>query len=240
MKEKKKDEEEIRGKVISYYRSKLFPWNFILEEVAEEALEYYVDIAREYLHPACVYKDKRAKDVDVRSYVVELIRKEIERIVNDYLIGLKLRKMRRLKLKPLHGIFSDDYPFALSQCVFFIMLDNFSLRLEDVIDVNAISELIGKGVESIKNRGAFILSMLKAGEKKESKKFFGKRNLLDKRMRVISANGNYIGTVRDIIFDEEMGNLISLKTDAPAGEYENIPIKSIRLNLYNGSIIYEG
>jgi hypothetical protein len=147
---KKKDKEE-KEKVIAYLRSRLFPWNFVFEDV--EVLK-------------------------------EVITREVREAVNDYLFDTGDKEIMRM-----HGKFITNYPFAFSQCLVYVILDRLGLNMGEVLDLKAVSDLLGTDVERLRDRGVFINGLIIKNEK-NALKLFGK-DILDRK--VISVGGDYVG-----------------------------------------------
>jgi len=246
-----------KEKVIAYRRSKLFPWNFIFEDVEPAAIEHFVPYAVQVLgdlknsgeeatkteaeatteateealtwaSSATVRRRmwsggassvsvsrgrlrglrEEQKDAEARKgekeRLRERIREEVHLAVSDFLSDTDDEDALRM-----HGDFAMLFPFAFSQCLVQAMLQKLNLRLEDVIDVRAISELMGVSVRDIRRREDFIRDLL---AHQRNMRFLG-ANIFGKK--VMSAEGERIGSVADIIFDAETGVLrgIMVKTE---------------------------
>ncbi|MCW7079524.1 MAG: PRC-barrel domain-containing protein [Candidatus Methanospirare jalkutatii] len=249
-----------REKVIAYRRSKLFPWNFIFEDVEPAAIEHFVPYAVQVLGDLRNSGEENAKtateaeatteateealawassatvrrrmwsgsassvgasrrrlrglrreeqkDAEARKgekeRLRERIREEVHLVVSDFLSDTDDEDALRM-----HGDFAMLFPFAFSQCLVQAMLQKLNLRLEDVIDVRAISELMGVSVHDIRRREDFIRDLL---AHQRNMRFLG-ANIFGKK--VMSAEGERIGSVADIIFDAETGVLrgIMVKTE---------------------------
>ncbi len=248
-----------KEKVIAYRRSKLFPWNFIFEDVEPAAIEHFVPYAVQVLGDLRNSGEENAKtateakasteateealtwassatvrrrmwsggassvgasrrrlrglreeqkDAEARKgekeRLRERIREEVHLAVSDFLSDTDDEDALRM-----HGDFAMLFPFAFSQCLVQAMLQKLNLRLEDVIDVRAISELMGVSVRDIRRREDFIRDLL---AHQRNMRFLG-ANIFGKK--VMSAEGERIGSVADIIFDAETGVLrgIMVKTE---------------------------
>jgi sporulation protein YlmC with PRC-barrel domain len=220
---RKREEKE---KVIAYLRSRLFPWNFILEEVEEDALKHFIPYAIQICE---------AKGIDKNSVgneeVKEVIAKEVRDAVNDYLFDL--REKERLKM---HDEFATSYPFAFSQCLAYTILYRLGLEMRDVVDVQAISELLGRDINEIEHKELLFRDlMLKRGNKPV--KMFG-RSILDKK--VITAEGDYLGSLGDIIFADATGQveglLVNHRKSAELMK-SRISMDDVRLNMYSKNIV---
>ena len=227
IKEKKKEKEE-KEKVIAYLRSRLFPWNFIFEDVEDDAIKHFVTYAIQICEGKGV--EKRSISTD-EGEVKELITREVKEAVNDYLFDVEDRDMRRM-----HGEFAISYPFAFTQCLVHTILYRLGLEMEDVVDVKAISELLGRDIEEIRREEFFIRDLISRNEKK-AMKMFGK-SILDRK--VITAEGDYIGSVGDIIFDTETGSVEGLLVNHQKGadvKESRISMHDVRLNTYSKNIV---
>ena len=244
-----------KEKAIAYSRSKLFPWNFIFEDVEPAAIEHFVPYAVQVLgdlsfggegHSAAAAaeaneaaaktalaregrrvawwnggssgggssvsgaggvfassrsierrEERAAGESEVeKERLRERIREEVRLLVSDFLSDADDEDALRM-----HGEFAALFPFAFSQCLVQAMLHKLNLRLEDVIDVRAISDLMGVSVRDIRKREDFIRDLL---AHKQNMRFFA-ANILGRK--VMSAEGERIGSVADIIFDTETGIL---------------------------------
>jgi sporulation protein YlmC with PRC-barrel domain len=222
---KKKGKEE-KEKVVAYLRSKLFPWNFIFEDVAEDAVEHFVPYAIQMCEAKGIEKDS----VGVEK-VKEVITREVKEAVDDYLFDPEDKEMIRM-----HGKFAAVYPFAFSQCLAYVILYRLGLRLEDVVDVKAISDLLGQDVMEIR-KSEFFIRDLKSREGSKAMKMFAK-SIIDKK--VITAGGDCIGSVEDIIFTDETGEVEELVVDHLRGtglKKSRISMDDVRLNMYSKNVV---
>ena len=223
LKERKKEGKE---KIIAYLRSRVFPWNFIFEEVEEDALKHFIPYAIQMCE---------AKGIDMSSVgkeeVKEVIAKEVKDAVNDYFFDLREKEMIKT-----HGEFASIYPFAFSQCLAYTILHRLGLEMGDVVDVKAISELLGLDIHEIEHREILIRDLIsKRGNKPV--KMFG-RSILDKK--VITAEGVHIGSVGDIIFAGETGRVEALIVNAQKSSElmkSRISLDDVRLNMYSKNIV---
>lgn len=222
---KEKEEEE---KVIAYLRSKLFPWNFIFEPIEEDAIEHFVTYAIQICEGKGIEKGSISTD---DGEVKKLITREVKEAVNDYLFDTEDSDMIKM-----HGEFAVSYPFAFVQCLVHTILYRLGLEMGDVVDVKAISELLGRDIKEIRKGELFIRNLISKREKK-AMKMFGK-SILDRR--VITAEGDYIGDVGDIIFDIETGSVEGLLINHQKGMSEKrsrMPMHDVRLNMYSKNIV---
>jgi sporulation protein YlmC with PRC-barrel domain len=222
---KKKGREE-KEKVIAYLRSKLFPWNFIFEDVDEAAVEHFILYAIQMCE---------AKGIDKGSIreeeVKEVITREVKEAVDDYLFDPEDKEMIRM-----HGKFTAIYPFAFSQCLTQAILYRLGLTLEDVVDIKAISDLLGEDRREIRLREHFIRDLISRNGSKAMKMFA--KSILDKK--VITAGGDCIGSVGDIIFTDETGKVEKLTVNHLGGtglKKSQIPMSAMRLNMYSKNIV---
>jgi sporulation protein YlmC with PRC-barrel domain len=222
---KKRDKEDTE-KVIAYLRSRLFPWNFIFEDVEEDSIKHFVLYAIQICEGKGVNKKAMGDEV-----AKEVITMEVKEAVNDYLFELNDREMMKK-----HGKFMSIYPFALSQCLAYTILYRLGLNMSEVVDLKAIGDLLGRDMEGMKEREIFIRDLISKNEKK-AMKMFGK-SILDKK--VITAVGDYVGNVGDIIFDIDNGNMNGLIISHRKGaglEKSQLSMNDVRLNMYTKNII---
>jgi len=224
---KRRDErkEELKSKVASYYRSKLFPWNFIFEDVDRQSLEHFMSFAAQAAAGVVPSKDASKEDA------LRIITEGVRSIVNNFLLCAD-----DADAVALHGRFASDYPFAMSQCFVYAVLSMLSLKLDDVVDVNTISDLLGADVRELRRKEEFLLGLAEDCKSKgRNPKILG-ASLLGRK--VLLEDGTYVGRVKDIIFDSETRNL-ELRVNTRLKDFENVPFDDIRLNLYNRSVIIE-
>ncbi|MBE0517269.1 MAG: PRC-barrel domain-containing protein [Methanophagales archaeon] len=222
-KKRKKEEKE---KVIAYLRSRLFPWNFILEEVEEEAIAHFIP----YAIQMCEAKGIERRSVG-KGEVKEVITKEVKDAVNDYLFDPRDKEMVKM-----HGEFASIYPFAFSQCLAYTILYRLGLEMGAVVDVKAISELLGLDINEIKRREFFIHDVT-SRRGNRAMKVFGK-SILNKK--VITAEGDFIGSVGDLIFAEGTGLVEGLIVNHQKGSElmkSRISMNDVRLNMYSKNIV---
>jgi PRC-barrel domain. len=225
--ERDKEKEE-KEKVVAYLRSKLFPWNFAFEHVDEDAIKHFVS----YAIQICEGKGIEKRNLSITEVETkELISKEIREAVNDYLFDAEDRDMIRM-----HGGFARSYPFAFAQCLMHTIIYRLGLELEDVLDVEAIGELLGRDVKEIKQRALFIRDLIPRSEK-SAMKMFGKSIL---NRKVITAGGEHIGHVSDLLFDRETGivrGLIIAHQKGAGLKKSTISMHDVRLNMYSKNVI---
>ena len=222
---KKKGKEE-KEKVVAYLRSKLFPWNFIFEDVAEDAVEHFVP----YAIQMCEAKGIEKGAIGVEA-VKAVITREVLEAVDDYLFDPEDKEMIRM-----HGKFAAIYPFAFSQCLAYVILYRLGLKLEDVVDIKAISDLLGQDVMEIRKSEIFIIDFIPRDRSKAMKMFA--KSILDKK--VITAGGDCIGSVKDIIFADETGKVEELVVNHLRGtglKKSRVSMGDVRLNMYSKNIV---
>ena len=222
----KRREKEDKEKVIAYLRSKMFPWNFIFEDVVEDAVEHFVPYAIQMCEAKGI--EKGAIEVDA---VKAVITREVREAVNDYLFDPRHKEMMRM-----HGKFVADYPFAFSQSLAYVILYRLGLKLEEVVDVKAICDLLGRDVKDVRRRESFIHGIIARDGNKAMKMFAS--SILAKK--VITAGGDCIGSVKDIIFAEGTGELEELVVNHKRGTYPGetrISMDDVRLNMYSKNIV---
>lgn len=213
-------------KVVAYLRSKLFPWNVIFEDVEGAAVEHFVPYAIQMCEAKGIEKGAISRDE-----VKEVITREIKEAVDDYLFDPEDKEMIRM-----HGKFATVYPFAFSQCLAHAILYRLGLTLEEVVDIRAISDLLGGDMQELKRREYFIRDLI-AQDGSKALKMFAK-SILDKR--VITAGGDCIGSVADIIFTDETGKVEELAVNHLKGTGLNrsrVPMSDVRLNMYSKNIV---
>jgi len=221
---KKKDKAE-KEKVISYLRSRLFPWNFVFEDVEADAVDHFIPYAIQVCEGKGINKKAMGGEV-----LKEVITMEVREAVNDYLFDPSDKEIIRM-----HGKFITNYPFAFSQCLVYTILYRLGLNMEEVLDLKAVSDLLGTDVERLRDRGVFINDLIVKNEK-NALKLFGK-DILDRK--VISAGGDCVGHVGDIIFDIDKGYVGGLIINHRKGtglEKSQISMNDMRLNMYTKNI----
>ena len=222
----KKAGKEGKEKVVAYLRSKLFPWNFIFEDVADAAIEHFVP----YAIQMCEAKGLEKGSVGLED-VKEVITREVKEAVDDYLFDPEDREMIRM-----HGDFAAIYPFAFSQCLAHAILYRLGLKFEDVVDIRAISDLLGEDIKEIAMREYFVRDLIAQNGSKAMKMFA--TSILEKK--VITAGGDCIGSVADIIFADETGKVEELAVNHLKGtgmKKSRVPIQDVRLNMYSKNVV---
>jgi sporulation protein YlmC with PRC-barrel domain len=223
---KKKGSKEEKEKVVAYSRSKLFPWNFIFEDIAEDTVEHFVP----YAIQMCEAKGIEKGSIGIEE-VKEVIAREVKEAVDDYLFDPDDNEMIRM-----HGKFVAQYPFAFSQCLAYVILYRLGLKLDDVVDVKSISDLLGQDVTEIRKGEFFIRDFISRGGSKAMKMFA--KSIIDKK--VITAGGDCIGNVGDIIFADETGKVEELVINHLKGtglKKGRISMDDVRLNMYSKNIV---
>ena len=210
-------------KVIAYMTSRLFPWNFIVEDVDPESLRHFVPYAIQ------ICEDRGIKKGSIeRDRVKEVIEKELRWMLNDYL-HQEDRDVTRA-----HGKFYAQYPFAFAQALIHTILYRLGVELEDVVNINALGELLELDIKTIKKKERFIRDLISRNEEKALRIF--SKSMLNRK--VISEEGDYIGSVSDIVFDSETGILRGLILIQQRGsERLKVPMDDMKLNLYSRNIV---
>ena len=210
-------------KVIAYMTSRLFPWNFIVEDVDPESLRHFVPYAIQ------ICEDRGIKKGSIeRDRVKEVIEKELKWMLNDYL-HQEDRDVTRA-----HGKFYAQYPFAFAQALIHTILYRLGVGLEDVVNINALGELLELDIKAIKRKERFIRDLISRNEEKALRIF--SKSMLNRK--VISEEGDYIGSVSDIVFDSETGILRGLILIQQRGsERLKVPMDDMKLNLYSRNIV---
>ena len=217
---------EEKEEVVGHLRSKVFPWNFILEDVDGEAVRHFVP----YAIQMCEAKGIERGSVESEA-VREVITREIKEAVNDYLFDPEDVEIARM-----HGRFAEQYPFAFSQSLAFVILHRLGLNLEDIVDVRGVSDLLGVDVREIREREDLIRDIIAKIGSRTIKMFA--RTIMDKK--VITAGGDWIGTVADITFNSENGKVEHLVVTHLRGsglQTSRVPMKDVRLNMYSKNIV---
>jgi len=212
-------------KVFAYMRSRLFPWNFIVEDVDLESLRYFVPYAIR------ICEDRGIKKGLVeRESAREVIERELKWMLNDYLHA----EAKGTEAMGMHGKFYAQYPFAFAQALMHTILYRLGVSLEEIVNINALGGLLELDIEDMRRRERFIRDLISRNEDK-ALRIFGK-SLLNRK--VISEEGDYIGNVSDIVFDSETGILEGLILAQQKGsERFKIPADNMKLNLYSSSIV---
>ncbi|MCW3137424.1 MAG: PRC-barrel domain-containing protein [Methanophagales archaeon] len=210
-------------KVIAYMTSRLFPWNFIVEDVDPESLRHFVPYAIQ------ICEDRGIKKGSIeRDRVKEVIEKELRWMLNDYL------HQENGDVTRAHGKFYAQYPFAFAQALIHTILYRLGVELEDVVNINALGELLELDIKTIKKKERFIRDLISRNEEK-ALRIFSKAML---NRKVISEEGDYIGSVSDIVFDSETGILKGLILIQQRGsERLKVPMDDMKLNLYSRNIV---
>ncbi|MHC1582226.1 MAG: hypothetical protein ACXQT5_04415, partial [Candidatus Syntropharchaeia archaeon] len=132
---------EIDDKVFAYSKSKLFPWNFLIEAVDDEAIEHFMS-----------YVPKKSWKIKSPDELREVIAKEIKNVVDDYLFDPKDPNARSI-----HGKFARVFPFAYSQCLAHVLVYGSPFEsLDEVVDLDAVAKLLGTDITHFKKQEASI------------------------------------------------------------------------------------
>ncbi len=208
-------------RVMAYMTSRLFPWNFIVEEVDEDSLRHFVPYAIQ------ICEDKGIKKGSIeRERVKEVIEKELKGILDDYLHHGEMMR--------IHTRFYDRYPFAFAQALIHTILYRLGLNVEDVVNINALGELLGLDIKEMKRRERYIHDLISRSEEKALRIF--SKSMLNRK--VISEEGDYIGSVSDITFDSRTGILESMILVPQRGsERIKVPMDEMKLKIYSRNIV---
>ncbi len=224
-------------KVYNYLKSRLFPWNFLLEPVDDTAIEHYMKLAI----PRAV--GLLRKNLNAEKVIAD----EVRKITNDFLIDPDNEYARNI-----HGKFVDVYPFAYAQCLVYAMLcwhkGEFA-SLEEATDISMPMSLIGVGMTSLKNKERLIQRLMHQ-YKDEMIRGVLTRGILNRQ--IVFGDGTPLGTVCNITVDTDTSYLHNLVVELEDGidpskfekigdgPYVQIPIHSVRLsNVYNDYIIHD-
>ncbi|MDD2666741.1 MAG: PRC-barrel domain-containing protein [Methanocellales archaeon] len=203
--------EIMKERVHNYLRSRLFPWNFLMEPVDDETLEHFVK--KDFMIPSVILDDLSKEELS------NVICDEVKRISKEYLVNNN-------KLDP----------FAYAQAQVYTMLYDLRSReklrgLGDIVDTKALARLMGISMDSFKKKEESILQLIHRykDNKPSAKDIFGQK--------VIYIDGTLIGTVIDIVYEDKTGDLIELKVKTDKKLFE-IPIEGVYLkNVYNNCVI---
>ncbi|MEA3488107.1 MAG: PRC-barrel domain-containing protein [Euryarchaeota archaeon] len=193
---KRGGEEEEKEKVIAFLKSRLFPWNFILEDVEEAPIEHFVPYAMQMCEAKGITNGS-VKDGEAKA----IIATELRNAMNAY-----LSDDGNSELREIHGEFAAQYPFAFAQCLVHAILYRLGLVLDDVVNLEAISEVLDLDMEGLKRRERFTRDLISKSKTKAVRVF--SKNILDRT--VISSEGDSIGNVDDITFDTKTGRVTGL------------------------------
>ncbi len=225
------------NKAYNYLKSRLFPWNFLLEPVDDSAIEHYMKLAI----PRAVGLLRNNLDVE------KVIADEVRKIANDFLIDPGNEHARNI-----HGKFADAYPFAYAQCLVYAMLcwrkGEFS-GLGEATDIKVPMDLIGMSMTSLNNKERLIQRLMHQ-YKDEMIRGVLVKDILNRQ--IVFGDGTPLGTVCNVTFDTDTGYLHDMVVELEDGidpskfkkiegeSYVQIPIHSVRLsNIYNDCIIHD-
>jgi len=212
---------EEKERVIAQLRSRSFPWNFILDDVEEDAIEYFVP----YAIQMCEAKRIEQGSVSHDEAKV-MITREVKESIEGYLFDNAHKELIRM-----HGKFATLYPFAFSQSLAHVILYRLDLKLEDIVDIKAISDLMGKDVSEIGKKELFFRDVIARDERKVFRIFA--KSILNKK--VLTASGDYIGNIEDIIFTDETGDILRLEVNH--GKKKSLALNEISLNMSSRIIL---
>jgi len=215
-------EEEEKEKVIAYLKSRLFPWNFILEDVEEEPLEHFVPYAMQMCGTKGITKGS-VKEGEAKA----IIATELRDAMTEYLSDEGNRELREI-----HGEFAAQYPFAFAQCLVHAILYRLGFALDDVVNLKAISEFLELDMEGIKRRERFTRDLISKSKTKAVRVF--SKNILDRS--VISSEGDSMGNVDDITFDTKTGRVTGLMVNQGSVRSE-LAMTDIALTVHSNNIV---
>lgn len=220
-------------KAFTHLKSRLFPWNFLLEPVDNASIEHYIKLAI----PRAVGALKKGSDIGA------VFAFKVREIADDF-----LRDPDDARARKIHGRFAKDYPFAYAQCLAYAMLYGLKgefIPLGDVVDIEGTAKLLGISTDMLDKRERLIESLLH--QHKDAPPGISAKSLVVQK--VIYSDGTVVGTVRDIVFDNATSNLlgaiVKLEKGVDASKLSKIddkhvlaPVDAIRLtNAYNEYII---
>ena len=140
-----------KEKIVTYLRSRLFPWNFILEKVEEDAIKHFLSYTIQIGEMKNIGKSSNIEGGGLK----EMITKEVKDIVNDYLFD----PYDKDALKK-HGKFAHEFPFVFPQCWVNMILHRLGIKMEDAVDEKAVVELIGGDIKGVKRKEIFITDLI--------------------------------------------------------------------------------
>ncbi|MDI6639807.1 MAG: PRC-barrel domain-containing protein [Methanocellales archaeon] len=205
--------EIMMDKVYNYLRSRLFPWNFLMEPVDDATIEHF--IKEDFMIPPGMDNEPSKEEL------LKIICDEVQKIANEY-------------LNARHSRLVD--PFAYAQALIYTMLYDLQRRQElrglgDIVDAKALAKLMGISMDSFERKEKLIWQLIQ--RYKDSKP--SAKNMLGQK--VTYGDGTLIGTVHNIVYDDRTGDLLELKVKTDK-ELLAIPIDGIRLkNVYNNYVI---
>jgi len=220
-------------KTFTYLKSRIFPWNFLLEPVDDSSIRHYIKLAT----PRAIGALKK------RSNIQTVLSSKIREVADDF-----LRNPDDSRARKIHGRFAKDYPFAYAQCLAYAMLYNFKekfISINDLIDIEGPAKLLGINTDMLNKKERLIESLLH--QHKDAPPGISAKNLLGQK--VIYSDGTLVGVVRDIVFDNAtlnlMGMIVKLEkgvnvSKLPAIDDRHVlaPVDAVRLtNAYNEYII---
>ena len=204
--------EILSERVHNHLRSRLFPWNFLIEPVDDAAIERFIQ--KDFMIPPKIMEENLSKEE-----LSDIICDEVKKIANEFFT--------------LKGKLD---PFAYAQALVYTILYDLKSRrelsgLSDIVDIKAIARLTGISMDSFERKEESILQLIlrHKGGKKSAKKIFGKK--------VTYADGTPIGNVHDIVYDARTGDMLEMKIKKDE-ELFTVPIDEIFLkNVYNNCVI---
>lgn len=223
-------------KVNAYLDAPLFPWNFLLEPVSEKAVRHYLRFAI----PVAIKKVEVINPENHDSVKLS-IEEETRNIANDYLIDPNNRHAIKI-----HGGLADEYPFAYAQCYVFSMLYGMVLKLEDLIDIEALLNVMGVTKSPFMKKVELIEELVENHRKVAPSGIRGTEMLGRKVM--CGSDATEYGVLHGIVFSSDHSVFLELivkplKKDKKSpfrkeGKFVYIPIEEVRLaNTYNNHIV---
>ena len=204
--------EIIRERIHSYLRSRLFPWNILMEPVDDTPIEHF--IKKDFIIPPGIMENDLSKEE-----TSNIICDEVRKIAKEYLA---------------HNGKLD--PFACAQALVYTMLYDLRKRRElnglgDIVDTKALARLTGISMDSFEKKEKSIWQMIQRYKD-------GKSSAMDMfDQKVTYSDGTPIGKVHNIVYDDRTGDLLELKVKTD-NELFAIPIDGICLkNVYNNCVI---
>ncbi len=218
-------------KAFTYLKSRLFPWNFLLEPVDDASIEHYIKLAI----PRAVGALKKGSDIEA------VFAFKVREIAEDF-----LRAPEDSRARKIHGRFAKDYPFAYAQCLAYAMLYDFKgefTPISDIVDIEGTAKLLGVSTDMLDKRERLIESLLH--QHKDTPPGISAKSLVGQK--AIYGDGTVVGTVRDIVFNNLnlLGAIVKLEKSVDASKLPKIddkhvltPVDAVRLtNAYNEYII---
>lgn len=238
---KKEEIEKEKEKIFTFLRSRLFPWNFVLENVEEDAIRHFLKHAIQISKMKGIGSEKFSEEIgkgeeEEEGGLKERITKEVKDIVNDYLFN----PYDKDAIKK-HGIFAHEFPFAFSQCWVHLILHPLGIKIKDIVEEKAVVELLGVDGKEKKKREIFITDLISSLMKENEiiKEASYSSKILNKK--VVTVEGDYIGNVEEAIFDSITGSIKELIVSKKSFLKRScsISMNEVKINRYSEKFIFK-